>query len=429
MKKLIFYCSIAAILAACSPKLTKEYFTLADLKEVKETETPAQIAANKFPKKSVNGCCQKRVSYVPDTTHLEWMPKKRIRVNFHFMNSADSTQNFTEQEGTKYVKHLLSRARELYENNQCMFLHPSDKETPVLPVMYEYVLTPQESDPKDDGIYFHYDDDLYFVVKKGKNRNLHSKAASKKYGIGLDSIQNIFFMPHHPDSLKSEQYKGRNCGIALRDMVKITGAFCLDASAWKMGSMLNHEIGHNYGLSHEWIKNDGCDDTPPNPKCYNKNQGDGCDSLASNNFMGYNLYENAWTPEQIGRIHSYISRKKGRGRKFVIPEWCQLQEELSVVISENTVWSGEKDLYGHLTIKTGASLEIMCRVSLPKNAKIVVEPGAKLILNRAQLHNDCGEEWQGIEVQKRGKIAGEVINIGEVKIENATNWMRENPTQ
>lgn len=422
MKKLIFYSFIASIILACNPKLTKKYFTLTDLNELQKTETPEQIAANKFPKKSFNRCCQQRTSYIPDTTQLERMPKKQIRVNFHFMNSADSTNNFTEEEGRTYVKHLLQRARLLYENNQRMFLHPPGQETPVLPVMYEYVLTPQGDDPDDDGIYFHYDDDLFYVVKKGKNRNLHSKAASKKYGIGLDSIQNVFLMPHHPDSLSSEKYQARQCGIALGNMIKMTGAHCLDITAWKMGLVLNHEIGHNFGLSHEWIKNDGCDDTPPNPKCYNKNQGGGCDSLASNNFMGYNLYENAWTPQQIGRIHSYISREKGRGRKFVIPEWCKLQEELSVVISEDTVWPGEMDLYGHLTIKRGVSLEMKCRVSLPKGAKVVIEPGAKLILNRSKLHNACGDEWLGIEIQKSGNIAGEVLQIGEVVIENAANW-------
>jgi hypothetical protein len=59
---------------------------------------------------------------------------------------------------------------------------------------------------------------------------------------------------------------------------------------------------------------------------------------------------------------------------------------------------------------------------LPKGAKIIVEPGAKLILNNAWLHNDCGEEWQGIEVQELAKIVGEVVMMGTAKVENAANW-------
>lgn len=425
MKKLILSSFIALIAFACNPKLTSQFFTKNDV-VVSEAQIDTQnVRSNPLASKTNNKCCRDKISYIPDTTHLEFIRPKQIRVNFHIVNSADSTKNFAPEAGRAYVKELLSQCAKDYNHNKRMLLHPPGKETPVLPTLYRYALTPNKKIPGDDGIYFHYDDELFYIIKKGKNRNLHRRDVSKKYGVGLDSIINIFLMPHHPDSLVSKTYKPYKAGIALGNTVKLTGAFALDVKPWDMAPVLNHEIGHDYGLSHAWTKNDGCDDTPPNPKCWNKDSAPGCDSLLSNNLMGYNPGQNAWTPQQIGKMHSNMSRLRGRGRRFLIPDWCQLDEALSITIQEDIKWSGEMDLYGHLTIKEGANLEIMCRVSLPKNAKITVEPGATLTLNNALLHNACEDEWQGIEVQKRGKIEGKVVLIGSAKVENAVNWVEE----
>ena len=418
MKKLILSIFIALVALACTPKLTSHFFSTNPAIVPIEAQNAAMSLR---PTQTNNGCCGQKESYIPDTTHLEFIRPKRIRMNFHIVNSADSTKNFTEEAGRQYIKDLRYHCDKAYRNNKRMFLHPPGKETPVLPILYSYVLTTNKDIPNDDGIYFHYDDDLYYFIRRGKDRNLHTYDVSKKYGIGLDSVINVFLMPHHPDSISSKTYKAYSAGIALGSTVKLTGAFELDCKPWDMADILNHEVGHNYGLSHAWTKNDGCDDTPPNPNCWNKDSKPGCDSLLSNNLMGYNQHQHAWTPQQIGKIHSNMSRLKGKNRKFLIPDWCQLNEKLSIDITENIVWLGEMDLYGHLTIKEGASLEINCRVSLPKGAKITVEPGATLLLNNAFLHNACGDEWQGIEVQKRGKVEGRVVLMGTAKVENVVN--------
>ena len=134
--------------------------------------------------------------------------------------------------------------------------------------------------------------------------------------------------------------------------------------------------------------------------------------------MGYNVWQTAYTPCQIGIMHSNISRLKGRGRKFVVPNWCQLHPKGSITIRDSIVWLGEKDLYGHLTIAEGATLELKCRTSFPKGAKLIVKPGATLILNNARLHNSCGDQWEGIELQERNGVIGKVIEIGEPSIED-----------
>ena len=419
MKKLIFALVWIGFFLACSPRLQQTFFTL---KDIPQSISPQNTPANSLQVTAENECCRQQSSYIPDTSHLNFMPSKAIRVNVHIMNAADSTRNFSEEAGRAYVKDMLYHCYKDYSSNNRMWLHPPGQDTPVLPTRYHYVLTPQGDDPTDDGIYFHYDDELYYFIRRGKTANMGNRKVIEKYGIGLDSIMNIFMMPHHPDSIASPTYQAHSAGIALGNAIKITGAFALNKKSWMMSRTLNHEVGHNFGLSHAFNKNDGCDDTPPNPRCWSPDDKPGCDTLMSNNVMGYNNNQNAWTPCQIGRIHSHISRLKGKGRKFIIPHWCRLDPKQSITITDHTVWSGEMDLYGHLTIQTGASLEIKCRVSLPKNAKITVAPGAKLILNNARLHNDCGDEWLGIEVQTLGKIKGEVVLMGNARVEDAVYW-------
>jgi len=56
-------------------------------------------------------------------------------------------------------------------------------------------------------------------------------------------------------------------------------------------------------------------------------------------------------------------------------------------------------------------------VHMPKGGKIIVNPGATLILNGCKIHNDCGETWGGIEVLSKGKKTGKIEYLGKVIIE------------
>ena len=396
---------------ACSPQVEKRYLN--------DTDILTQLVPANTPGGGLlNPCCREFESYTPDTNYLDHTPFKYVRVNLHFMNSEDSTQNFNGREGIKFGEDLIHAANYDIRTNDKLFL-PYGNDLPNLPPRYRLVLTPnQEDDPEDKGIYFHYDDELYYYIVMGRNRNRHRREVVDKYATNTDSVLNIFIMPHHPDSVASPTYDAYRCGISLGNAVKIAGAYENSKDPWMIRQVVNHEVGHVYGLVHTWAYNDGCDDTPNNPRCWNRTKNPPCDTAASNNLMDYNAYQNAWSPCQIGKMQFYMANPKNNSRKYLISNWCSLQEDQHIFIRDSIHWKGMKDLEGHLTIESGGSLEISCRVSLPKDAKITVEPGGKLILNNCTLHNACGDEWDGIEIQTSKGVSGKVVFVGTPKLEN-----------
>jgi hypothetical protein len=403
MMKYIWFFSLLA-LAGCSKKLISGFIDPDSI-----PTGPRSVLSNKQTFTQTDPG-----AYIPDTLHLNHTPIRFLRVNFHFMNSSDSSRNFSEARSRVFVRDLLHVMQILFDTNIKLWL-PPDNDIPVIPVNIKYVLT--GSGPGDDGIYHHYDDQLYYYIHMGPRRNNYDGEVIDKYAIGLDSVLNIFIMPHHPDSAKSKTYKSGCVGIALGNAIKISGIFENQLSEWNVRGTFNHEVGHVLGLYHAWMS-DGCEDTPLHPNNCWVIEEPGCSGRTSNNMMDYNAWQSALSPCQVGIMHKNLANSFNPVRNLLIKNWCRYIRDNKIIIRDTVEWNGAHDLESDLEILPGASLTIHGRVSMPPGSRITIHPGADLFLEDCILHNDCGQNWQGIEILKKGKKSGRVSKSGKVEIKN-----------
>lgn len=360
--------------------------------------------------------CRDFTAYIPDSSATGQRILERVlRVNYHFMNARDSSRNYHAEVGTPYVYQLTREINRKLQANVPMSL-PAAAGTPVWPVRLSLQIAPMGDSGWDDGVYYHYDDELYAYVHKGRHRNNSDRRVLDRYAIQPDSVINIFILPHHPDSVGSATYPSGGVGIALGMAMKLSGIYERGLPPAEFTGLLAHEIGHILGLSHTWQFNDGCEDTPHHSNCFNIGAPP-CDSLLSNNVMDYNTWQQAWTPCQLGRAHRQLSRLDGTARRYLVRDWCRPAPGGDVQVVGEEVWDAEMDLTGNLDILPGGRLVVRCRLSMPEGTRITVHPGAVLILDGAWLHNDCGLAWEGIRIRSKGRHRGKVQVQGDWKID------------
>lgn len=402
--RVCFLLSVILLSTTCSPKLNKIW--IGSDTEIAKLEDP----------ETYQSPCNDPVNYAPD----EFSDSRKVRINIHIINNPEETANFKFAEGKKFLKNLFYNANEKLGLNTKMNL-PVGNDTPVLDPHFRYSLVATEG--SEEGFYYHLDEHDYYFLNKGRKKNNYKKAVVKRYAVMEDSVVNVFLISHPQDSLGSKTYKATRTGIALGNSLKISGIFSKkEKPPWYFGALWNHEVGHVLGLAHAWNKYDGCDDTPVHPNCWDEDSGPPCDGTYSNNVMDYNKSQTAYTPCQIGKIHKGFSQLNSRIRGVVVPQWCTADTTKDIVIEKETHWQGARDLRRNIIVREGASLHLHCRVSMAKGTKVTVEPNAELHLHSySQIHNSCGDLWDGVEVVTKKDASKQLFFYGDGRLEDVVS--------
>lgn len=413
------------VLVSCARKVNKYFATPADV-------TVLADAAKTNP-------CDNRMNYAPSDVYPEQTPMRFIRVRFHVIRHHQNDPNsFDSIQAYAYAVKLLEMCNARLSENVKMALPPGN-DTPVLPFRYRYVLTTDPNDPNDSGVHVHYDSEVaYFNYKKASQAHYDSRVYNR-YGDMKGDVLNIIMLEHDPDSVASPTYKTKSEGVGFTTWLKLVGCkhfldtvYNADGSFYTAGyldRLLNHEVGHTLGLAHTWAGNDGCDDTPNHPNCWDQNSSKCPDGHYSNNMMDYNNISRALSPCQLARIHYNFSTIGTSQRKLLVPTWCYYDPSATINIGllDDITWNSAKDLNGDVVV--AGKLTIQCRVSLPKGARIIVKPKGTLILDGAELTNLCDEDWEGIELWEDKKHnKGKVLLSNQPQLMHMTHALGPLPT-
>lgn len=95
------------------------------------------------------------------------------------------------------------------------------------------------------------------------------------------------------------------------------------------------------------------------------------------------------------------------------------QPTVAQQITQNTTWSFHRNLAQDVRVMPGATLTITSTANFAPNTKLIIEPGAAVIVDAGGLlHNSCGKEWGGVQVLGNSALAQTSTNQGYFELRN-----------
>lgn len=165
---------------------------------------------------------------------------------------------------------------------------------------------------------------------------------------------------------------------------------------------------------------EGCN-PPPDYICYLK----GC---FWDLFPGpYPLLSGKWenkyiSPKMTGRFHRALSLYDDVFKINNKPVHRYVKEEypyfVDYEVNQNETWDFAIKMYQNILIRSGNELRIKCHVKMPINGKIMVEPGAKVVIDGGVITSAHSQPWQGIEVWGNHNALQTPSNQGVLELKN-----------
>ncbi len=265
-----------------------------------------------------------------------------------------------------------------------------------------------------------------------------------------DSILNVFIVEHelYTDSITGVHLPahaginawtsaGSNFGLSYsphsQSYIFLAGT---KNNAWGSYASFLHEIGHMFGLWHMYSyqpaqsecnvvgmsSNDWLSDIFPTGECIINNPW-ACDPLLDNaplnansctgNFMGQG--SRYLSPMQLGRMHR--SAYLGTVSRYVYP--TEAPNVTPWLITSTQDWDFGIRMYQDIIVKAGNTLTIKCEVQMPPGSKIIVEKGAKLVLDGGTITSYHPKAtWAGIQLYGNKNAAPTAANQGSFEMKN-----------
>ncbi len=364
---------------------------------------------------------------------------KTVYLTFNIWLRDDGTGIFTDEE---YVD---AKLYELVERLNRMFSHNPPPSSPV------------------EGVEYLRNSNIQFQLM-GVDYYRNSELYEVNCGAGSELNHYVFDQhPHKRQFLNIHLTSGYCAGAtgyanypSGRNMDKDSYVVSLlrqDADQYKYGYwafMLHiaHELGHSFALRHPYgseycrfshpdflfdlfgfEKQDWCKKTRSDCDiCFHQGKWD-CDindpqTTCTNNIMGGNRDSGSITPLQMGRMNRSLAMTSLR--KYA---WGYSKQPYKVKSSQK--WSFNKKFYQDIQITSGTTLHLTGTLEMVPQARIILEPGAKLVVDGGLITNAMYSEhyWQGVIIEpvpsrgiafwRKKKKTGEVIIINNGNIINA----------
>gem|GEM_PF-4759979 len=205
-----------------------------------------------------------------------------------------------------------------------------------------------------------------------------------------------------------------------------------NGTLWGDTKMLAHELGHVLGLCHTHLGggcSSSCQDMYNSGYYFDDVFGTypgSCPDLGSwnsdphlsptdgitNNLMGNTITREYLSPKQIAVFHRDIALKSVR--RYI--KTCVYNSSNTLAVATNENWDFDMYLDRNLTITSGNTLTLQCKLSMADGAIITVNSGATLIIDQsAILTGACDDLWNGTLLVNGGGTL-EIKNGAQVRM-------------